>query len=86
MRSGGNGRKVSHRAGSPGRMFVRDPMPEEAAALGEDLGCHRWLEAVGAWFAFGRGPCRAVAVGISGMDEVAAAIAAQYACGHRWGE
>ena len=86
MRSGGNGRKVSDCAGSPSRIFVLAPMPEEAVALGGDLGCHRWLAAAVTRFAFGRGPCRAVAVGISGMGEVAAAIAAQYPCGHRWGE
>ena len=86
MRSAGNGRKVSRRPGSPGRIFILAPMPEEAAALGEDLGCHRWLEAAGARFALGHGPYRAVAVSISGMGKVATAIAAQYACGQGWGE
>jgi hypothetical protein len=33
MRGGGDGREVSQHPGSPGRIFVLIPMPEEAAAL-----------------------------------------------------
>lgn len=42
MRGGGDGRQVSQRPGSPGRIFILTPMPEEAAALA-DLRCHSWL-------------------------------------------
>jgi adenosylhomocysteine nucleosidase len=83
MRGEGDGAGVRQRPGSPRPVFILTPMPEEAAALGEDLGCQSWLEAAGARFALGSGPYRAVAVGISGMGKVAAAIAAQYAC-NRW--
>lgn len=83
MHGEGDGREGSRRAGSPHRMFILTPMPEEAAALAEDLGGHSWLEAAGARFCVGSGPYRAVVVGISGMGKVAAAVAAQYAC-DRW--
>ena len=83
MHGEGDGCEGSQPPGSPGRIFILAPMPEEAAALREDLGCHSWLEAAGARFALGCGPYRAVTVDVSGMGKVAAAVAAQYAC-DRW--
>jgi adenosylhomocysteine nucleosidase len=76
-------RNAGQPAGSTGRIFLLTAMAEEAAALGDDLGCRTWMRAAGARFARGSGPYSAVAVGISGMGKVAAAIAAQYACA-RW--
>jgi hypothetical protein len=79
----GEDRGVSQPPGSTGRIFLLTAMTEEAAALGEDLGCLTWMQEAGARFAVGSGPYSAVAVGISGIGKVAAAIAAQYAC-DRW--
>jgi adenosylhomocysteine nucleosidase len=76
-------RDVGQGPGAVGRIFLLTAMPEEAAALGDALGCRTWTRAAGARFALGAGPYRAVAVGISGMGKAAAAIAAQYAC-TRW--
>lgn len=70
-------------AGPVSRIFLLTAMAEEAAALGKDLGSRTWVRAAGARFAVGSGPYSAVAVGISGMGKVAAAIAVQYACA-RW--
>jgi adenosylhomocysteine nucleosidase len=83
MPSQGEDRDVGQPSESAGRIFVQTAMAEEAAALGDDFGCLTWMRAAGARFAVGSGPYSAVAVGISGMGKVAAAIAAQYAC-DRW--
>jgi hypothetical protein len=83
MRGQAEDRDVSQRPGAVGRIFLLTAMPEEAAALGDDLGCRTWTRVADARFALGSGPYRAVAVGISGMGKVAAAIAAEYAC-TRW--
>ena len=76
-------RKAGQPSGYTGRIFVLTAMAEEAAALGKDLECRRWIQAAGGRFAFGSGPYSGVAVGISGVGKVAAAIAAEYACA-RW--
>lgn len=83
MPSQGEDRDVGQPSESAGRIFLQTAMAEEAAALGEDFGCLTWTRAAGARFAVGSGPYSAVAVGISGMGKVAAAITAQYAC-DRW--
>lgn len=83
MRGQAEDRDVGQRPGAGGRILLLTAMPEEAAALGDDLGCRTWTRVADARFALGSGPYRAVAVGISGMGKVAAAIAAEYAC-TRW--
>lgn len=83
MHGQGEDRDISQPPGSTGRIFVLTAMAEEAASLGEDLGCRTWMREAGARFAVGSGSYSAVVVGISGMGKVAAAVAAQYAC-DRW--
>ena len=83
MYSQGEDRDNGRAPGAAGRIFLLTAMPEEAAALEGDLGCRTWTRAAGARFALGSGCYSAVAVGVSGMGKVAAAIAAQYACA-RW--
>jgi hypothetical protein len=47
----GDDRHDGQLPGVTGRIFVLTAMAEEAAALGEDLGCRTWTQAAGARFA-----------------------------------